>query len=287
MKRFYEATTSDKDILKQQILQRIIYKKAEQLMAWKKAVVIENTTSLDFNFTLPKTTTLTPQTVAEGAVARYQRMGWFSTNGTLEKEQIEILITDESKARMQSDIQTRKSISAATNGLALKKDTEVKNTIVAAAGGTQVSPDKWTDPTADVATQIAMCVGGIIDNTTLYENDMENLQLFYPKGLWGFMETPIVIGEIKQSIRDYLGTKYRMSFNPTQQLTTSAVVMIPGEDTAMHMQYVGKDIPLVEQDRIKGTGDTYLITQLYKTFITPTSEDNAANNRIRTITNVK
>jgi hypothetical protein len=205
----------------------------------------------------------------------------------MEKESVELMITDEANARGLDNVQMRYSMIAAARGLAWSKDTDIKNTIVNGKGGTAAASGLWTDPTTDIASDVADCIGAIIDNSELNEYTLGQLQIFYPAGLFAHLNKLVQIGEIKDTIRDYLGRQYDMVFNPTKQLTQNAYVVVPGEETASHIFYTGQDIKLVESEREMGVGERYLITQLFKTFVMPEEDGGTTNSRIREITNVK
>jgi len=291
MKQYYDdgysgVITSD-DEVKKELLREIIYLKAEELMVWKNAVVMQGMDGLELKLMLPKTRRIDPQKIAEGARARYRKVDWFTISEVMEKESVELMITDEANARGLDNVQMRYSMIAAARGLAWSKDTDIKNTIVNGKGGTTPASGLWTDPSTDIASDVADCIGAIIDNSELNEYTLGQLQIFYPAGLFAHLNKPVQIGEIKDTIRDYLGRQYDMVFNPTKQLTQNAYVVVPGEETASHIYYTGSDIKLVESEREMGVGERYLITQLFKTFIMPEEENGTTNSRIREITGVK
>ena len=58
--KYFEATTSDKDILKQDILRTLIYRKAEKMLVGANACQMMNVQSLDSSLIWPKTTMITP-----------------------------------------------------------------------------------------------------------------------------------------------------------------------------------------------------------------------------------
>lgn len=291
MKQYYDdgysgVITSD-DEVKKELLREIIYLKAEELMVWKNAVVMQGMDGLELKLMLPKTRRIDPQKIAEGARARYRKVDWFTISEVMEKESVELMITDEANARGLDNVQMRYSMIAAARGLAWSKDTDIKNTIVNGKGGTTPASGPWTDHSTDIASDVADCIGAIIDNSELNEYTLGQLQIFYPAGLFAHLNKPVQIGEIKDTIRDYLGRQYDMVFNPTKQLTQNAYVVVPGEETASHIYYTGNDIKLVESEREMGVGERYLITQLFKTFIMPEKENGTTNSRIREIAGVK
>lgn len=281
------ATTSDKDILKAEILRRVVYKKAEELMTGKAAVNLEGMDALELKLTLPTSTRLDPQEISEGAKADLQHMEWFDVTQVMKKEQVRILVTDEARARMLSDIQTRYSINAAARGLAFSKDTDIFTTLAAGSAGSDAAGTAWNAASgADPARNIATTIGTILNNTVAMDSDVSSIVIFYPMRLYGFLKKPIEIGQMYQSIARFVEAEYQIGFIPTRQLTTSALVVMKSDETAMHVTYTGSSVPTAEQDRLAGVGDEYILTQYFKTFIVPEAEGGSTNNRIRTITGV-
>ena len=290
VRKFYStdtATTSDKDMLKAEILRRVVYKKAEALMVGKAGVQLEGMDALELKLTLPATTRLDPEQVAEGAKSKYQTMEWFDVTEVLEKEQVRILVTDEAKARMLSDIQTKYSINAAARGLAFSKDTDIFTTLLAGAAGSDGAGTAWNAASgADPAKNIATTIGTILNNTVAMDTDVASIVIFYPIRLYGFLKKPLEIGQMYQSISRFVKEEYQIDFVPTRQLTTQALVVMKTDETAMHVTYTGSKIPTAEQTRHAGVGDEYILTQYFKTFIVPEEEGGSTNNRIRIISGV-
>ncbi|MCK9326304.1 MAG: hypothetical protein M0P69_12500 [Bacteroidales bacterium] len=283
----YNGVITSDDEAKKELLREIVYLKAEELMVWKDAVVMQGMDGLELKLMLPKTKRIDPQKIAEGARARYRKVDWFTINEVMEKESVELMITDEANARGLDSVQMRYSLVAAARGLAWSKDSDIKTTIVAGKGGTAAASGLWTDPTTDIASDVADCIGLIIDNSELNEHTLGQMQIYYPAGLFAHLNKPVQIGEIKDTIKDYLGKQYDMAFRATKQITTSAYIVVPGEETASHIFYTGKDIKLAESEREMGVGERYLITQLFKTFVMPEVENGITNSKIREITAVK
>lgn len=287
MMKFFEATTSDKGILKQEVLRQVVYQRAEELMVFKAAVPLQNMDTLEFKMTLPKVTRFTPEEVAEGALANFQMMEWFETNGTMKKEQVRILVTDEAKARMQADIQIQKSIEAAARGLAWSKDTDIVTVLKAGAGDTHAAPYTWANAASqDITNDIATAIESILTNTYLTESDITNMNMFYPMGLWGHLQKPLGTSTPNQTMVGYVNDKYRVNFIGTRQLSTEALLVINSPETAFHATYTGDSIPTAEEQRLPGVGNQYILTQYYKTFIMPEAENGTTNRRIYKITAV-
>jgi len=281
------ATASDREILKREILKRIIYTKADQLMTGAAMCVIQPMDSLDLKIKMPSTRRIDPVKVAEGAKGRTSLVEWFDVNQTMAKEQTRVMTTDESKVRQLSGMQTRYSINAAADGFAWARDTEIFSTLAAGAGGTDAASGLWSDPTTDLATDISDTLEEIFDNTTIREQDLGMVRIAYPQGLYGHVSKPIQVGMIQDTVKSWMQKEFKIVFVPTRQLTTTAIVEVVGEETMVQIVYSGNEMQMVEPYREPGVGDMYMITQMYKTFIVPESDGGTTNNKIRVISGVK
>lgn len=287
MNKYFEATTSDKNILKKEILRQLIEVRAEELMIGKELVPIETMDALELKMTLPKVTRFDPEQIAEGAAAGYQMLEWFDTTQVMKKEQTRIKVTDEAKARMQADIQVRKSIEAAARGLAWSRDTDIFTTLAGGYSGTAAAGDYWTSPDSDPAGDIAAGIDSILTNLYLTDSDLQNMKLAVPIGLWGYMNRPVTIGTMDKVFwSNYLEQMYKLKILYTRQLTTTAYLVINSPETASHIVYGGSAIPTSESGRLIGVGEEYVFTHYFKTFIMPEAENGTTNHRIYRITGV-
>lgn len=281
------ATTSDKNILKREIVKKVIYKKAEQMIVGANALLMESADALDLRFSLPKETAFTAEKSAEGARVKRSRLEWFEINKIMEKYQCDVLITDESKARQLEKNQTRQSMNAASRGMAIAKDADIFTVLAAGAGANGAATACWDDVTnSDPAADVSKAVASIMKNTTLLETELKNINVFYPAELFAYLTSLQEIENIHRSVMDYMKSQWGIGFYPTRQLADDVLVVVKSEEAAFHYVYSGSDIPTSEEERITGVGDSYLITQYFKTFIVPEAEGGTTNNRIYKITNV-
>lgn len=286
MMKYFDATVSDKAILKKDIIRDLVYLKAEELLVGKNAMVMMPVDGLDVKFDIPTTTKLTPEEVAEGAVANLQKLTFFQVTATLKKYQTRVLITDESKARQIANNQVQMSIDAAARGLAYQIDSEIFTTLSNGAGNTQAAGSVWSSGTADPATDIANAIGKILDSTTLTDADLGNLTVFYPAKLFGHVAKPIQVGEIQQTLKNWAEREYHISLMPTRMLTTSALCVVKSMETAVHLTYSGNAVPTAEEERYPGVGDMFLITQYFADKVIPYASGQTTSKRICSITGV-
>lgn len=288
MKKYFEAITSDKDILKAELIREWVYKEAESLLVAKVAVPETPMGTLDMKFIAPRQTAedFPVQQGAEGTRADYIRPSFYEWYQTMEKWQQAVMVTDESRARMMADISLRMSMEFAADSFAYKKDDQIFDTLIAGAAGTDAASGLWTDATTEIARDLALTIGNIITNTKITDADLRNVVVFYPAKLWGYLKAPIQVGDVIQTVQSFVTREYRLNLQPTRQLTTTALCVIGGPRVCRHVVYTGGDVPTAEHQRLFGVGDEYLITQYFKTFIMPETEGGTTNNRIRIISGV-
>lgn len=286
--KYFEATTSDKGIIKPDLIKEIVFLRAEELMVGSQAVPITPMNGLELKMQLPKLTRFDPEEVAEGALSSYQMLEWFTATNTMKKEQVRVLVTDEAKARQQADIQTRTSMELAARGLAWSRDTDIFTTLGAGAGASGSATAVWDNSSAaDVLDDVAKAIQYILTNTYMTEQDMKSLKVFYPLGLTGHLAKPLGDGFFPgTTVRKFVEDQYNVTFIGTRQLTTTALLVVNSAEVARHIVYSGSDIPGAEYQRLPLQGDVYGLQQYYKTFIMPESENGTSNKGIYLITGV-
>lgn len=286
MMKYFDATTSDKNIIKADILRDFVYLKAEELFIGKYLTYQMPIPALDIRFDVPMDTKIDPDQVSEGALADLKRLGFYQINTSQDKYQTRILVTDETKARQLVNNQISMSLDAAGNGLANAKDDDIFTVLGAGAGNTQAASGHWDDNGVDLASDIANAIGKIIDSTTLTDQDMNNMVVAYPAKLWGHLSKPVQIGEIQMTFRNWAEREYKIRLMPTRKLTTTALCVVQSPQTALHMTYSGNAVPTSEFKRLEGVGDEWLITQYFKTLVIPYAKNQTTSKRICTLTGV-
>lgn len=280
------VTTSDKDILKREIIRRIIYKQSNNNLTFKNAVILENLETLDLKLSMPKAVMLRPEKIKEGSRAGLKTLEWFDVNETMETYQLELEITDDAKARELDGMQTKYSMQAVAEGFTYEKDLDICTTLTAARAAADAASGKWNDSTTEIGIDIATTIGEMLEHAPIKEKDIPNICLFYPVKLWGFLSSPIQIGQVQQSIRSWVKQEFNINWYPTNLKTTSVLAVLRHPQCATHMTYTGKALTLVEPKRNAGVSDSYIVTQKFKTFIVPEEDGGTTNNMIREITGV-
>jgi hypothetical protein len=287
MRKYFEATTSDKDILKKEILRQLIEVRAEELMVGKQLIPIDTMDALELKMTMPKLTRFDPTEVAEGALSPYNIFEWFDTTQVMKKEMTRIKVTDEAKARMQANIQISKSIEFAARGLAWSRDTDIFTTLASGYVHSGAADAAWTSDDAEPAGDIAAGIDTMLTGMYVNDSDLVNMNLVVPVGCWGYLNRPVTIGTMDKVMwNDYLTQKYRLNILYTRQIAQDAYLVINSPETATQIVYDGSDIPRAETGRIIGVGDEFVFTHYFKTFVMPETEGGTTNHRIYKITGV-
>lgn len=288
MQKYFSVTSSDRDILKKDILRELVYRRAEELFVFKNAVVEMPVDALEAKFDIPKVTRFTPEQVMEGAVAGMQQLGFYQVTASLQKYQTRVRITDESKIRQIANNQVQMSIEAAAQGMAYQMDYEIVTALLAATGNNVAAGTAWDASTSgpSPATDIADAIGKILTGTTILPQDVKAIGVYYPAGLLGHILKPMEIGDLRETFKTWAGTELGLSFFPTRMLTNRALVVLKSPETALHMTYSGGNMPLAEQERIVGVGEDYLITRYFVTKVLPDSSTVATNSRLCTINGI-
>lgn len=291
MQKYFNVTSSDKDIIRRDLLRELIYTQADDLLMSKEAVEMMPIDALDIKLDIPTATKLDPTKIAEGVKAPYSVLTYFNAYGQQDKYQTNILVTDEAKARQIANTQVQMSLTAAARGMAYQIDYDTFAALAGATAGTTTASVRWTQYTLDgkaasPALDIANSIGSIFTNTTITDADVANIKVFYPASLWGHLARPMDVGAMQETIRNWAQREYKVSLFPTRYLYDKALVVVKSMETAILFTYNGNAIPTAEQERIVGVGDNYIFTRYYKPVIIPYTSAATTSQRIRSISNV-
>lgn len=285
MRKYYEATTSDKDILKADVMRLLIERKAEDMLQGKNACVLTDVSVLDVQLDIPAATYFSPEKVAEGAKGGMRKLDFFKVRDTMDKYETGFYVTHETKARQQENTQVDFSIDRCARGLAIEKDTEMFTVLKAGSGQNNAAAATWDANDADPASDIAIAIGKIMDNTHITDEDVKNIAIYYPAIMWSQLAKPVDVNGIQKTLRNWAETEYQIKFFPTRLLNTDALAIIKSNETALHLAYTGVDIPrsFFDQD---SAGDKYEYTEYFKTIIVPEVDGGTTTNKICKITDV-
>lgn len=281
-----EATTDD--VIRRNIIKEVIYKEANLLAVGTKVMPTRQLSELDIKMNYPEDMAA-DYPVPEGAPGiRAEAPVWVEYDLSLPKGRTRWVITDEAKMRQLSNYQMEFTRRKASEALAIKKDAEILDVINTGAGQTVTVAGgyEWDAASAAPEDDIIDAISAILDNSNINETQIKGMDILVPTAVFGQLMKLQEIRNIKQSIMDFFEGGYKMKFHPTRYYTDNAYVTVNSPQTCVHFELSTNKIPLVEQDRIKGVGDEYIITQYFKTKVVPESSSQTTSNRICKIANV-
>jgi len=106
--------------------------------------------------------------------------------------------------------------------------------VMAGAGKSVAAALVWTDPAAKPQDDIIKAIGEILETKGVVEADIRNMALVAPIKAWAQLLKLQEIGQIKQSVADWLRETYGLAIMPSKLLTTDAVLLIKGPETVIH-----------------------------------------------------
>lgn len=272
----YGQQLVDADI-KKELIRKIIYQGADSISVGVKVAPPTNLDVLDVKFNYPSSMTGS-YPVADDAVTPREKITWSQFTLALQKAQVHYFITDSAKLRAVIGTQNTINARRASEALAKLKDDEILAAIYAGAGGSVTAGAKWTSASCDIEADVVNAWNGILNNSNVNETEIENLALIVPTAAFAKINTLKLIGNVQQTIKDYIDQSFGITVYPTRTTklgsttSTDALLMIPGELSAQHgvlspAAAGAANVPLVESERVMGAGDDYLITQWYKTIV--------------------
>jgi hypothetical protein len=284
--KYFATGYSDRPMEKKDIIRELVYLKADLLLPAKAAVVMKPVPILEMKYDIPRITTIAPDEISEGTRSPRRHMEFWQMPVSLRKYQTTVMTTDEAKARMMGAYQTSMTVQAVSTGMAQAIDSEIFATLVAATGQTVTAGAKWDASAASPATDVASILGKIFDNTNIMDSDLGSIQIYCPAKVWSFLKMPKDTGLLYMTVKTWMEREQQVTITPTRRLTTDALVVLPGEQTAHHLTYNGTDIPTAEARREEGVGDEFIITRYYTTVVIPEEEGGTTTSRLGLIKDV-
>lgn len=273
IKTYYGTITSD-DELQKLVIQEVIYKEANLLAVGTQLVGVKTFDDLYVKWAYPSAFTAeypVPEG-AEGGLA--EPIQWTEFSLALQKAVVRFEITDEAKIRMLGDYQLQFSRKRAAEALALAKDKNIIQTLLDNAHYTISVANPWDTDTGDPVSDIIDAISWIFDNSNIAAGDIKKMAVVVPAKIWAALSKPIEINNILQTVRSYFEKEYGLRILPSRgsALGKDALVLVPGEMTAIHGVLRTNKIPLTETHRDPRRGVTqYIIRQYFATAVVPDS----------------
>ena len=171
-------------------------------------------------------------------------------------------------------------------------DNKILTDLLAGAGQTKAATAVFGAATADEEKDILDAMDLIFANARVSGN--EPVALILPASVRSVMMNTQLYGNVVESLEEHLRRVanlriyYTRDYGAAGAISTSAILMIPGAETAEMFQYNGEGYMETEMTRIEGIGFSWLLTSYYGMVIHQ-HQDGAASgksNRICKITGV-
>jgi len=282
-----QATTSD-DAIKREIVKQLIYKRADFISAGVKVVGVQEFENLDLKYAMPSEASVS-YPVPEGAGAALSLIDWTEFSFSMQKAEGRFMITDEARIRGVDNVQWQTSIRRLGENLAYQKDKNILDALVAGAGNTTTATATWDTATASqITSDIATALNNVMGAKGVIDTDINRVALILPMKAWTGLLRVVEIGNINRSIRDFIQSGYGIQILPSKYLTTDALMLVKGAETAIHaVLRPPAGIPLVEQKRHEGVGVEYIVRQFFNTKVIPeSSTQTSSSDRINVIEDV-
>lgn len=275
-----DGQTTEDQVYRKQIVRELLYKQAGNLSVGTQIVGETMFDTLDVKFSYPSEMSA-EYPVGQDADASNDRITWQDFDMTLRRGQSRYFIADSAKLRGVDQIQTEMTQDRSGEAMARRKDENILGTL---ADGAYTENDEdvtnpWTDDNVDVVDELHAMWTDILTNAPINNTDIENFAVVLPIEVWTEINALELINNVQQQIQDYLGQTYGFSIYPTKvgmheddqiDLQDTAIMMIPGDDTAIHgvlSEDAANDagVPLVEEERQQGKGEQYTVSQWFNT----------------------
>lgn len=281
----YGEETSDVGF-KAAILKEVLYKAADSMLVGKELVAMKDLDDLVIQFSFPSTGSFT-YPVPEGATARSAQLTWTTFNLELQKGMGEIVIPHEAVIRGSDRIQTQVALRRQAEQMAIEIDHEIFDTLLAGAGQSQAASATWDGATAtQISGDVAGAISKVLQNTTISESELRSAVLAVPAKVAMYLYKVQEINNMRMNMMDYFKDSWGFKIRASRYLTTDALFVVPGTNTAIHGTLKTGKVPLAEATKIPGVGTKYTILRFFKTAVVPESDSVSTSYRICKITGV-
>jgi hypothetical protein len=228
----------------------------------------------------------------DNAVVDPTNIGTANYSVVLEKGQGRCVFLDSVRLRGETwDNMSRQQL-AIIQARADAMDNKILTDLLAGAGQTKAATAVFGSATADEEKDILDAMDLIFANARVSGN--EPMALILPASVRSVMMNTQLYGNVVESLEEHLRRVanlriyYTRDYGASGAISTSAILMIPGAETAEMFQYNGEGYMETEMTRIEGIGYSWLLTSYYGMVIHQ-HQDGAASgksNRICKITGV-
>lgn len=275
-----DGQTTEDQVYRERIVRELLYKQAGNLSVGTQIVDETPFNTLDVKFSFPSEMSAT-YPVAQDSTDSRERITWEDFEMTLQRGQSRYFIADSAKLRGVDNLQLQMTQDRSGEAMARRKDENILGTLAngAYSENEDVAANPWNSDDADIVNELHTMWTDILTNAPVNNVDIENFAVVLPIEVWTEINALELINNVQQQVSEYLGQTYGFSIFPTKvgmhdddsiDLQDTAMMMIPGDDTAIH-GVLSEDaaseagVPLVEQERQQGKGEEYLVSQWFDT----------------------
>lgn len=266
-------TTSD-DVVKANVVREIIFKQSDLISVGTDIIPQRTFGSLDVDFSYPGEID-GEYPVGENSTVDRERVVWNDFDLELQQAEARFMITDIARVRQQGTIQNEMSMRRAAEAIAKKKDENILDTLSSGAPSattttlTRSSDEGWDQANGDPESDIVQTWNDIFENSNVNEDDVENTVVVAPSSVFGELNTLQLINNVQQRLRDYLSDSYGIDIRFSRLLDddNDALVVVGGNQTAIHGVLESDEIQDVETQRVFGRGEDTLVKQFFNTAV--------------------
>lgn len=277
-----DGEATEDDVLRQDVVRELLYKQAGNLSVGAQLIDTTMFDVLDVKFEYPGEMSAQYPVAQDTSVDR-QKITWNEFDMSLQQGEGRYFIADSAKLRGMGNMQQQFTQQRQGEALARRKDENILGTLRGGAPSDQDDSvsDEWDTSNADIVEDLREMWTQILTNAPINNANVNNFAVVLPIEIWTELNAIELIGNVQQQLKDYLGSTFGFNIYPTKlglhdddqvDLQDDAIMMIPGDQTAMH-GVLSEDaanasgVPLVEEERIAGRGDEYVVSQWFNTAI--------------------
>ena len=236
--------------------------------------------------------------VPKDADVDFRKITYTTITGDMIWDKYPYIIMDSTKLRSVDKNMRQKELQSAAEWLAESLDKHILTNVKAGAKQSVSATTTWSDPAADIETDIKDIWQECVANSNANMNEIMNCYLVVPADVFAEVKSLQLINNITTDYETYFGKKFGLKILPSRSygsgsaLVNDAIFLFAGNNTSVTFRYspaaaAAKGVPLVETDRISGKGDTYIAQQAHFTAIIEDVAAAGTTGRIGKITDVR
>ncbi len=248
------------------LIREYIDMRIEQLLIGTKLIPTQSVTSRHIQLVYPDLDYYVAEKVEEYGAAPYKNITFKELYDRLDKYQTRVLISDEVKLDQLENVVVRTNLDRAAEAMQIAEDREIFNALTSNVQNSIAATAAWNTNTADIAADISNALEWIYEQRRIGSKDQINIVLPPPvmphllRFTIGNTNTPLI-----EYIRDNYDV-FNIKFVKSYEVGNNALVVVNSNRVGIHYRIGSVE---VEHERIPATGDSYIITNRFKTVVFP------------------